>query len=194
MRVKRQVRVHPGTSRRHWRLGPQQPSEGQPARGDVRRQVPAGASEAQPLRGAPRACRCSSRPAPAIPDLAFAEQTLAALDEHSGTGPDLLPSRVLKRCTKSLAQPLRALAVRILATGQWPDGWREHWVAPIYKRKAVFRGENYRGVHLTAQLSKAMERFLAPMFAPHLAAHAFGSNQFAHTKERRAETRWHTWS
>ena len=34
------------------------------------------------------------------------------------------------------------------------------WVTAIYKRKSVFQPVNYRGVHLTAQASKVMERAL----------------------------------
>ena len=60
-----------------------------------------------------------------------------------------------------------------------------HWIAPIYKKKEVFQSGNYRGVHLTAQISKAMERFLTPLFVPHLSENAgFGENQFAYQKER----------
>ena len=43
-----------------------------------------------------------------------------------------------------------------------------HWIVPIYKTKAIFQPGNYRGVHLTAQLSKVMERFLGQLWLPEL--------------------------
>ena len=48
---------------------------------------------------------------------------LEGLDESSSIGPDVLPARILKRCAKRLARPLRKLLTRTIATGQWPEGW-----------------------------------------------------------------------
>ena len=114
------------------------------------------------------------------------EQCMAVLDDSS-TGPDLLPARILKRCAVQLAKPLQSLLQRMLETKSWPESWREHWVVPIYKKKAVFAASNYRGIHLTAQLSKVAERLLLPLIEPHISRTvAFGPNQFAYTKCRGA--------
>ena len=60
-------------------------------------------------------------------------------------------------------------------------------LSPIYKKKAVFAASNYRGIHLTAQLSKVVERLLLPLIEPHISRTvAFGPNQFAYTKCRGA--------
>ena len=46
-------------------------------------------------------------------------------------------------------------------------------------------GKNYRGVHLTPQLSKVIERTLGSLFLPRLqAAGAYGPNQYAYSKGR----------
>eukprot|EP00959_Pyramimonas_sp_CCMP1952_P204381 4274275-Pyramimonas_sp.AAC.1 len=79
---------------------------------------------------------------------------LKLLRPDSGTGPDLLPARVLKECAQSLAVPVSKLARLILRTGVWPLAWREHWVHPLHKRRALSDPDNYRGIQLTAQLSK----------------------------------------
>ena len=42
------------------------------------------------------------------------------------------------------------------------------YVCPIHKRKALCDRKNYRGVHLTAQLSKVVERVLQVMWVPTL--------------------------
>ena len=107
------------------------------------------------------------------------------LDVDSGTGPDDLPARILKMCAAQLGRPIAILTTRIIATGVWPESWKLHWVAPLFKRAAVFKSKNYRGVHLTAQISKVVERLLKPMFEPHLERfNLLGDNQFADRKER----------
>jgi len=123
--------------------------------------------------------------APALLTLRQASATLADLDEQSGTGPDLLPARLLKYCANQLAHPVLQLALLILNTGVWPTSWRVHWVAPIYKRNAVFLPKNYRGVHLTAQLSKVVERLVISLLEPHISRwNLNGINQFAYTKKK----------
>ena len=105
---------------------------------------------------------------------------LAGLCEDSSTGPDLVPvlARILKRCAGQLAKPIQFLLQRMLETASWPESWRVHWVVPIYKKKAVFSASNYRGTHLTAQLSKVVERLLLPLVEPHISRTvAFGPSR-----------------
>ena len=55
----------------------------------------------------------------------------------------------------------------------------------LYKKKEVWDPKNYRGVHLTAQLSKVVERVLGTFFLPFLQeTGAFGPNQYAYCKKR----------
>ena len=76
------------------------------------------------------------------------------------------------------------LARIILQERRWPDAWLVHNIVPLHKKNSVYAPGNYRGVHLTAQLSKAMERFLQTLFMPFLLrSEAFGPNQFAYTPE-----------
>jgi len=111
-----------------------------------------------------------------------AEDVLTKLRADSGTGPDLLPARILKICAKVLARPVLLLTMCILSTGVWPDIWIQHWVTPLYKKKSIFEPGNYRGIHLTAQLSKAVERLIKMLYQPYLSkVSAFGPRQFAYT-------------
>ena len=108
---------------------------------------------------------------------------LKGLDEHSGTGPDRLPTRILKRCAAELALPVTLLSRKLLAEGRWPLCWRTHWVHAIHKRKSRADAKNYRGVHLTAQLSKVVERALGSIFIPWIESNdLYGPNQFAYGK------------
>ena len=75
------------------------------------------------------------------------------------------------------------LARRILHTGRWPASWKLHWILPLYKRKFVFQAGNYRGVHLTSQLSKVVERLLAVHLTKHFeTSEAYGKNQFVYRR------------
>ena len=57
---------------------------------------------------------------------------LDALRVDSGTGPDAVPAKILKNCARALAKPVWILVMRIIGARQWPDGWREHWIIPIF--------------------------------------------------------------
>ena len=122
-----------------------------------------------------------------LPGQEAAEAVLKALDEESATGPDLVPTRFLHHCAAELAKPLHKLAGKILDTGRWPELWLQHWILPLYKKKAVWSAGNYRGVHLTAQLAKATERLLQKAFGEFMfSTPVAGHNQFAYRPERGA--------
>ena len=122
-----------------------------------------------------------------LPPEKEAAAILKTLKADSATGPDLLPARILKECCLQLAGPLRMLAQSILHFGAWPRSWMVHWIVPLFKKGTVFTPGNYRGIHLTPQISKAMERFLGLMIAPYMSAPVcIGHNQFAYQKARGA--------
>lgn len=87
---------------------------------------------------------------------------LKGLNEHSVTGPEKLPARILKKCAVELALPVTLLTRKLLAEGRWPQCWRTHWIHAIQKRKSRVDAKNYRGGHLTPQLPKVVERALGP--------------------------------
>ena len=109
------------------------------------------------------------------------KKILKALDEDSGTGPDSLPSILLRRCAAQLDVPIALLARLCLNTGRWPSCWRRHWVHPLHKRKSRANPINYRGVHLTAQLSKVIERAIGSTFIPWMSEHCYGEHQYAYS-------------
>ena len=113
-------------------------------------------------------------------------KTLRKINIYSGTGPDLLASRVLVECSEELSLPLAKFIRRIIALGFWPTAWTIHWLMLLYKRNAVSEQENYRAINLTVQISKAVKRYLYPFFAPILEERAFGHAKFAYRKRRGA--------
>lgn len=111
-------------------------------------------------------------------------KVLRSLDETSGTGPDLLPSKILKRCAKQLALPVALLSRKCLNEGRWPQCWRKHWVHPLHKRKSRANPNNYRWVHLTPQLAKVVERSVGSVFIDWMGDNLFGERQYAYSKHK----------
>ena len=110
---------------------------------------------------------------------------LRDLDEHSGTGPGFLPARILKRCATELALPVTLLARKLLDESRWPVCWRSHWVHALFKRKSRVDTKHYRGVHLTAQMSKVVERTIGTVWIPWSEKNLLqGPNQYAYCKVR----------
>ena len=97
----------------------------------------------------------------AEPSVEAVRDILRNLAEDSATGPDRVPTRILKFCADELAEPVQLLVCSILRNRRWPKQWKGHWVCPLHKKKSVFVPTHYRGVHLTCPLSKVAERVLA---------------------------------
>ena len=111
---------------------------------------------------------------------------LKKLDINTAVGLDGIGAVVLKRMALVIDVPLSKIIRKIISTGIWPDVWMTHWISPLFKRGAPSNSENYRGIHLTPQVSKVVERFFAHSFITPLVRTLciFGHNQFAYTKER----------
>ena len=59
--------------------------------------------------------------------------------------------------------------------------WRVHHICPLYKRNSAFNPGNYRGVHLTAVLSKLAEKVIGRNLVSYLHTGKFGPHQWAFT-------------
>ena len=113
---------------------------------------------------------------------------LKELDPDSATGPDDIPAVVLRKMRFVLERPLTKIARMIIARGIWPEIWKLHWICPLFKKGLVSNPEHYRGIHLTSQVSKIIERLIAHVFITPLfrSLSFYGDNQFAYTKGRGA--------
>ena len=111
------------------------------------------------------------------------KRSLRKLKADSATGPDGISALVLQKCAAEVAYPLAMLIRKMVATCRWPCCWREHWVVPLFKKKSRADPRNYRGVHLTPQLSKVTERVVGKLFQRFLEnSGAYGMRQFAYGK------------
>ena len=56
------------------------------------------------------------------------------LKEDSATGPDMLPTKMLRECADALAKPIRILALLILQQEILPKAWMTHWNVQLCKK------------------------------------------------------------
>ena len=110
---------------------------------------------------------------------------LLGLRDDQATGNDELPAKILRQCGRSLARYVTALIRKMRACGRWPTIWKLHRVSPLYKKGAVYKPENYRGLHLTPVLSKVAERVIKIQFGSYIETiDGFGASQWAFRKNR----------
>ena len=115
----------------------------------------------------------------------YTRRVFTELDEHSRIDPANISVRVLRRCRDALEIPITLLARVIFNEGRWPACWRLHWVHPLYKKKSRADPRNYRGIHLTSQLSKCIERIIGCAFLPWAnQVKLFGDSQYAYSTKR----------
>ena len=105
---------------------------------------------------------------------------LRQLDPSKATGPDGVPSRVLKECAEPLALPLSDLFSLCFRCGTQPSTWKIANVVPVHKRKSKSEAKNYRPVSLLSIVSKVMEKIVNTSIMNYLekgnllSAHQFG--------------------
>ena len=122
-----------------------------------------------------------------MPNEQAAVKILRGLQEDSATGPDFVLIKMLRECADALAKSFRMLALVILQQNVWPEALMIHRIIIFFKKGVSFQRGNYIGIHFTAHMSKAMERFLWQMVVTFI-------RTSLHTSElREHETHLRTW-
>jgi hypothetical protein len=108
-------------------------------------------------------------PAPSIPSSTSAtkdhivfkckdvKKLLQQLKPDKATGPDQIPTRVLKECCSELASPLSRLYTLCFSCGTFPNQWKLASVVPVHKRDSKSDPTKYRPISLLSNISKIME-------------------------------------
>ena len=87
-------------------------------------------------------------------------RVLKDLNIHKSAGPDGIPAIILKRCSSTLAKPLRKIFHLSHSTGLFPSSWKTAYVQPVPKKGESSSPSNYRPIALTSILSKVMETLI----------------------------------
>ena len=96
---------------------------------------------------------------------------LCKLDPSKSRGPDEVTTRLLKELALELVGPLTCLFNQSLASGQFPEKWKDANLTPVHKSGAKNSVNNYRGVALLSVVSKVLERCVYSRIYNHVASH-----------------------
>ena len=99
------------------------------------------------------------------------ERKLRQLHPAKATGPDGIPGRVLRQCSKELAVPVSRLFSQPFHQGRQPTMWKTAMVVPVHKKKSKSDVKNYRPISLFSILSKVMEAIINHSIRQFLEAH-----------------------
>ena len=96
-------------------------------------------------------------------------KALNSLKVNKSTGPDEIPTKLLKMTALLIAAPLTKLFNKILQAGLYPTSWKIATVTAIYKRKGSSSDpSNYRPISLLSCLSKVLEKLVFGKIYKHL--------------------------
>ena len=96
---------------------------------------------------------------------------LRRLNPDKATGPDEIPTRVLKECSAELARPLSCLFELCFAEGVFPNQWKIAHVIPVHKRDSKSDPSMYRPISLLSNISKVMESVVQKQLQTYLLQH-----------------------
>ena len=95
-------------------------------------------------------------------------RTLLALDTTKATGPDGIPSRLLKETAWQIAPSLTQIFNKSLSCGEIPAEWKLANIVPVHKKGEKSQVENYRPIFLLSIISKVLERCVLRNLRDHL--------------------------
>ena len=81
---------------------------------------------------------------------------LHGLDTSKASGPDGLPSRLLKECAQQIAPSLCTLFNHSLQCGRMPLEWKSANITPLHEKQLKEPAENYRPISLLPIVSKVL--------------------------------------
>jgi len=90
------------------------------------------------------------------------------LNPGKASGPDEIPTRLLKTLADEVLPVVTNLIWQSLSTGQLPKAWKEAWITPVFKGGARCDPANYRPISLTSVVCKLMEHDLSTHICGHL--------------------------
>ena len=91
------------------------------------------------------------------------------MDANKSTGPDKIPTKLLKLCAVLIYEPLTKLFNKSLSSGCFPTIWKQANVSAIFKNKGSnSEPTNYRPISLLSCTSKILEKLVFKEIYKHL--------------------------
>ncbi|XP_048575386.1 uncharacterized protein LOC5499458 [Nematostella vectensis] len=117
------------------------------------------------------------------------EKLLKTLNSKKASGPDKIPTTLLKETASEIADVVTFLFNQSYSSGQLPEDWTKAQVVPIFKKGVKHDPCNYRPVSLTTVLCKLMEHVIYKNIMEHLENNnILFANQHGFRKNHSCET------
>ena len=85
---------------------------------------------------------------------------IGGLNKHKGTGPNGIPTEILKLINFIICAPLSKIYNICIVTGKQPDKLKLAHALPIYKKGSRLLVSNYRPISLLSNLNKILEKIM----------------------------------
>ena len=92
------------------------------------------------------------------------ENLLQQLDPSKASGPDRIPTHILKLCKAEIAFILQVIFTQSFTTNSFPTDWLTANMVPVYKKGNRNSDNNYRTISLTSACCKIMEHIIFHYF------------------------------
>ena len=130
---------------------------------------------------------------PLMPHITIKEKEvhklLSNLNYHKASGPDSIPTRLLRLLASTIAPPLTKNFQDSLDMGIVPKDWRTASIVPVFKKGDISNAANYRPVSLKAICCKMQEHMICNNIMDHLSTYQILSNcQHGFRARRSCET------
>ena len=110
---------------------------------------------------------------------------LNSLDPNKSTGPDGLPVKLLKLIAILISEPLAKLFNKSLATGKFPEKFKEALVKPVFKNKgSPSNYSSYRPISILSAISKVFEKIVYKKVYNHLTENSLLSDKQSGYRQR----------
>jgi len=102
---------------------------------------------------------------------------LRELNPNKASGPDGIPSRILKLAAEEIAPVLSIIFQKSLDSGEIPSAWLRANITPLFKKGERTCASNYRPVSLTCICSKILEHIIHSTIMNHYDRYSILTNR-----------------
>ena len=109
-------------------------------------------------------------------DVNYVKDLLREINTKKSSGPDNIPSKLLKIAMNVVAPSLTHIFNKSLCTSIYPKDWKMANVTPIYKNGAKCDLNNYRPISVISVVAKVFERIIHDQFYHYLTSNELLTN------------------
>ena len=88
------------------------------------------------------------------------EKCISSMDVGKSSGPNSIPTNILKLTSKIISQPITTVINSSFSTGIFPDLFKTAKIIPVYKKGSKTEITNYRPISLLSNVSKIFEKVM----------------------------------